>query len=126
MPATSQTENYDPQEQYGGEADVVSTSGTIASGNDLARLTVVARTEADNKLVPYNPAGSGGAEVAYGITAEAIDASSADAVGPVYIGGVFNPDELVWGGSVTAAQIERAFDGTNIALRKPRYSGEVV
>jgi len=124
--ASSETENYTPEQQYGGEADVVSASGTVASGNNLARLTVVARQTADNKLVPYDPAGTGGAEVALGITAEAIDASLADAVGPIYIGGVFNPDELVWGGAVTAAQKEVAFDGTNIALRKPRYSGEVV
>lgn len=126
MPASSEVENYNPTEQYGGEADVVTGSGTVASGNNLARLTVVARLTADNKLVPYDPdAADTGAEKALGIMAEAVDASAADAEGPIYIGGVFNPDELVWDGAVTEAQKVRAFDGTNIALREPKYSGDV-
>lgn len=120
--ASNSSETFTPTDLYGGEADVVTDAYTVASGNNVAKHEVLARTAADNKMVKWDPAGTGGAETAVGIAAEAIDASAADVEGPVYIGGFFNIDEVV-APNATAAEIERAFDGSNIALRKPRYSG---
>lgn len=122
MPASSTTETYTPKQQYGGESDIVSTSGTFASGNSLVRLEVIARVTATSQLVPWNPAGADGSQTVVGITAEAVDASAAAADGPYYIGGVFNPDELTWPAAATEAQKASAFDRTNISLRTPKYS----
>lgn len=122
MPASSTTETFTPSQRFGGESDVVTESGVVASGNNLAELTVVARVAATSKIVPWAPAATDGSELAIGITCEAIDATSADKEGPYYIGGTFNPDELVWPGAATAAQKAAAFDRTNISLRTPKYS----
>ena len=122
MPASSTNETFTPKQRFGGESDVVTTSDVFASGNNVAELTVVARVAATGKIVPWAPGATDGSENAIGITVEAVDATSADKSGPYYIGGVFNPDELVWPGGATDAQKAAAFDRTNISLRTPKYS----
>ena len=67
---------------------LLSGQGVIAAG------TVIARQTASKKYVVYNNAGSGGAEVADGILAEAVDTASGDKLGNVYFGGAFKLDKL--------------------------------
>lgn len=114
--AQGSVDTYDPKDQYAGEADIVSQSGTVASGNDVERLTVLGRITASGFFAPYDPAATDGTEVALRIAAEAINASAADVEGPMYTGGVFNIDELVWPAGATDLQKQAAFDGTNISV----------
>lgn len=106
-----------------GESDIVTKPVTISSGNNLAKLVVVGQISVSGKYIPSLPAASDGSQVPAAITAEAVDASAADTSCPVYVGGVFNPELLVWDAAVTAAQKLTAFAGSNIALVTPKSGG---
>lgn len=123
MLAGQNNDAYTPTDIFGGEADIVTGSETIASGNKIAERTVLGRVTATGKLVPLDPDATDGSEKAVAISVTAIDASTADAQGPVYKGGYFNPNALVWPEDITDAQKAAAFDGTPIHLRVPGYSG---
>lgn len=78
---------------------------TIASGQNLAPNTVVARVTASGEYVQLDPAGADGSEVAAGVLARAVDASSAAASGVVFsrIAEV-NEHKLVWPDAITSGQ----------------------
>mgnify|MGYP001947998560 CR=1 FL=1 len=114
---------FTPTDLFGGEADIVTGTGTIAAGNTVAQYEVLGQLTATGEYVPYNPAGEDGSQNAVAIANQAIDASAGAVKGPIYLGGVFNPDALVWPEGATDAQKATAFSGTNIALRTPGYSG---
>lgn len=106
-----------------GDQDIVTLPVTVVSGQNLAAGTVVGRLSASGKVTLAALGASDGSQVAYGILVNAIDATSADKAGTVYVGGCFNPDALVWGGTFdTALKKSLAFDGTNITLRAPGNS----
>ena len=75
-------------------------TGTIASGQGkLARGTVLALstgTSGTNKLVILGTTAGGNETLtAYGILCDEVDATSADAVGEIYVTGQFNTNQLI-------------------------------
>lgn len=73
------------------------------TGSDLPLGAVLAKVS--GKYQAVNFAGSGGAEIAVAVLAEAVDASAADAPGVVIArGAVINTGALVWPAGATAPQ----------------------
>lgn len=116
------TESYTPTDIFGGESDIVTTSGVIASGNNVAQYTALGRITTTGKYAPWNPGATDGTQTAVAIAAVAINATSADLEGPIFVAGVFNQDVLVFANG-TALQQAAAFDRSPIVVRKVRYSG---
>ena len=69
----------------------------------LARGTVVGLVTASSKLKKIASAAGDGSEAVYGIIAETVDATSADASAVVYLSGQFNQAALVFGTGSTIA-----------------------
>lgn len=93
-------------------------TGTIASGQGkLTRGTVLALstgTSGTGKLVILGTsAGASETLTAYGILCDEVDATSADAVGEIYVTGQFNTDRLIVKSeyTMTAADIQALRDG---------------
>ena len=116
-------ETYAPVQLLAGNADVRTLDNQILDTGNLAQFTVVGRVTATGKLVVYTPGATNGSEKALGILCHAADASAADKVVQIYVGGDFNADALIWPGSVTTLLAKQAaFDGTDITVREPMYS----
>jgi len=76
----------------------------IASGQGkLTRGTVIGIITASGKGAKVDSSKSDGTQTANCILTDDIDATSADVTTTAYITGTFNPDELVFGGTDTAA-----------------------
>nr|DAO50930.1 MAG TPA: Head decoration protein [Caudoviricetes sp.] len=93
-------------------------TGTIASGQGkLTRGTVLALstgTSGTGKLVILGTtAGSNETLTAYGILCDEVDATSADAVGEIYVTGQFNTERLIVkeSYSMTTADVQALRDG---------------
>ncbi len=93
-------------------------TGTIASGQGkLTRGTVLALstgTSGTGKLVILGTtAGSNETLTAYGILCDEVDATSADAVGEIYVTGQFNTEQLIVkeSYSMTTADVQALRDG---------------
>lgn len=116
-------ETYTPEQHRAGDGPFQTRNGVVASGNNLAQYTVVARLSASGELVPYDPeAAATGAENAIGVLAYAVDATSADVECAYYWSGFFNTAALVWPAGITDAQKDAAFDGKPINHRALTYS----
>lgn len=109
--------SWEPTNLFSGESDIV-TDGEMV-GVAFARYQVIARAASGanaGKLVPFNPEGTDGSELAIGIANEA---GVVGTYAPYYCGGVFNPDALVWPASVTTLEARKAvFARTNIQITK--------
>lgn len=93
-------------------------TGTIASGQGkLARGTVLALstgTSGTNKLVILGTTAGGNETLtAYGILCDEVDATSADAVGEIYVTGQFNTNQLIVKDEypMTTADVQALRDG---------------
>lgn len=115
---------FSPTQLFTAEDDIKTNAITYLTGQKIAVLTIVALNSA-GKLIPWNPAAAGvtitgGAAgqtkpaadtIPVGISAADMDTSvtgtNADAIGPLWEGGCFNPALLVWPAGLTtyAAQI---------------------
>lgn len=121
--AQSGTDAYTPTQLILGDADIVTDSITVLSGENLAANTVVGRVTASGKIVECDLGAADGSEVPLGILVNAVDASAGDKAGNIYIGGEFNRDLLAWHTSFATDLLkDAAFDGTNIAIKTPTYS----
>jgi hypothetical protein len=91
------------------EDDIKTAAGTFATGQDLAVLTILAR-DANNELVPWDPAALDSEATPVGVAAADMDTSAsgynAATMGPYYVGACFNPDLLVWPAALAAATHE--------------------
>lgn len=86
---------------------VTATAATVLSGEGvLARGSVMGRVSASGKLKLVNSSSDDGSQNPYGILADGVDATSADATGVIFLTGEFNSDALVFGGTDTAATHE--------------------
>lgn len=104
----------EPFELFAGESDIVTDQGQ-ASATPIVQFAVVARVTATGRMVVWAPAASDGSEKAVGIAAQP---AAANAHFPLYVGGVFNHEALVWPAAAdTLAERKAAFDGTNIGVR---------
>lgn len=109
---------FTPDQLYAGEADIVTTQGSVgAASGALLKYQVVALVA--GLLVAYNPAGADGSEVPYGVLPHAIPDAGVDQDTPVIIGGVLNFDVLQAGGATYAA-LRAAFaeSNSNIVIQK--------
>lgn len=88
----------------------------IASGADVVRGAVLGRVTTGGKLKLSVAAASDGSEVPVGIAAEAIEASGADGLGPVWFMGSFDGAQLTFGAGHTAATVEAAFRAASAPL----------
>ncbi|MCV6612012.1 MAG: head decoration protein [Amphritea sp.] len=113
------TETYDYEVWETGSDKHATTTGTVASGQNLAKRTPLGLVAATGKFVEWNPAANDGSEVAVRLTAIAVDATGADAAAPMIKSGTFNPELVNWPGGATDVQKAGAFVGTPISLQLP-------
>lgn len=110
---------FTPEQLYAGEADIVTTQGTVqAAVGALSRFQVVSLV--GGFLIPYDKEnGVAGANVPYGVLPHAVADVAVDQDTPVIIGGVLNFDALAADGA-TYAVLRKAFvDGnSNIVIQK--------
>lgn len=99
---------------------------TVADGaadwdiGDIIHVTVAAGSGKIKKSVTTATDGS---DVPVGILCNAVDATSSDLAGTMYIGGDFNQEALVWDASYSTDLMKQTcFDRTNIVVRKATYS----
>lgn len=99
---------FEPAQLWAGEMPVITDHGTVASGVTIAKYQVVARVS--GYLVAHNPGGSGAVTIPIGIAAQPVTAPSADTDIPIFVGGFFNHEMLVWHASTdTLAERRAAF-----------------
>jgi hypothetical protein len=98
-------------------ADEIGTAGnaiTIVEGVTSASFTVSAATLTGANAAEDVPSGD-----AIAIAAQPVPAATPGAFLPIFTGGVFNHEALVWPvGLATLEQRKRAFDGSNIGVRQ--------
>jgi len=111
---------FTPDEFRTGDFPFQSEPETILTGQNLPARSVVGRVTASGKWILSLAAAVDGSEVPRGITAEAINATAADVVGPVIKAGQFNPTLLNYGAGHDAASVKAAFEGTPLFLHEPK------
>ncbi len=118
MLAGSSTETYshDPIVLGG---PVITQTGTLIDGQDLAKYTVLGRITASGKLTKADQDASDGSQIPVGILIHDLHADGADAACQYYTGGKFNSDLLVWDAGFTTALQASAFDGSPIMVATP-------
>ncbi len=92
---------YDPDQLYAGEADVVTTQGVVASGQDLAEFTVV--TQSGGQMFAWNKDGTARATITFSGVGTADDTVT------------INGDTITLKASATAGQPEVTIGGTATA-----------
>jgi len=105
---------FNPDQLYAGEADIVTTQGSVpAAQGALEQYTVVSQ-DVDGNLVAFDGA------AAYGVLPHAIPDAGVAQDTPVIIGGVLNFDILVAAGDPTYAELKLAFaaGNSNIVIQK--------
>lgn len=104
---------FTPVQLYAGESDIVTNYYDAAAGVAFGKYEVFA-VDATGKAIKYDNAGASPANVAVGITAQAI---AAGARGPAFVGGSFNHAALTWPAGLTTFPLRRAaFARTNINI----------
>lgn len=105
----------EPFELYAGESDIVTDQGQ-AGGVAIVQFRVLGRITATGRLVAHNPAAVDGSQNAVAIAAQPL---AVNEMGPIFTGGMFNHEALVWDAATdTLAERKAAFDGSNIGVRK--------
>lgn len=103
-----------PFELFAGDSEVVTDQGQ-AGGSNIAQFAVLGRITATNRWVVVAPAASDGSQIARAIAAQPI---AANAMGPIYVGGIFNHEALIWPAAWDLlSERKAAFDGTPIGVR---------
>lgn len=86
---------------------VVATAATVLSGEGvLKRGSVMGKVSLSGKLKLVNSSEDDGSQHPYGILADDVDATSADATGVIFLTGEFNSDALIFDGTDTASTHE--------------------
>jgi hypothetical protein len=111
-----ETATYDPTGLIAGDFPIKHTAVTIVSGAAVVRGAVLGIITASGKYKLSTSAASDGSQVPVAIAAEAIDASGADAVGPVYHTVEFNAAQLTFGAGHNAATVEASLRGRGQSL----------
>lgn len=94
-------------------------NGTLASGQNLTRGTVIGRISATGILTQSVQTATDGSEVPVGAMVHSVDATSAATDCQFVRGGWLNKDLLTWDATWTTALQPSAFDGTPIRLVTP-------
>lgn len=112
-------ETFSYQNLIAGDFPRVTEAVTILSGaGALAAGTVLGKVTASGKLVPVDSAGTDdGRRTPYAVLSAAVDATSADAVGTVWLTGEFAGAALVFGGTDTTATHKAALRDLGIYIK---------
>lgn len=103
---------FDPFDLYAGESDIVTGQAQMVDGEAAVQFVVLAM--AAGRLTAYTGTGT-----AHAIAAQPVNAATPGAWVPIFTGGVFNHEALVWpAGTNTLALRQQAFAGTNIGVRQ--------
>ena len=113
-------ETYTPDNLIAGDFPLVTGDGTILTGQNLKRGTVLAKDSANsNKLVPVDSASATASiQSPVAVLADDVDASEADAVGPLYLSGEFSESALIFGGTDTVDTHRDALRDLSIFVKK--------
>lgn len=104
---------------FAGESDIVSTQGVLLEGVAYVAGQVLGRVTATGKFAKHDPGAATGIEKAIAILAYDVAVPTVDKKEAIYVGGVFNIDELTFNAATnTDALKAAAFDGTNIVGQK--------
>lgn len=101
-PQINQDAAFEPNGILTSASRVFGIEATILTGNSVAAGEVLGRVTASGKFIPSLSAAADGSQTPIAIAAEAIDASSGDKVGLVYLAGDFNQRQLTYGTGHTA------------------------
>lgn len=106
---------FDQFDLYGGESDIVTDQGQAADGVAIQQFQVLMR-DVGGRYIPF---AVGAGNLAIGIAAQPVAALTPGAWLPIFTGGVFNHQALVWPAGVTTLAARKAiFDGSNIGVRQ--------
>jgi len=94
--------DYDNLFVTGSGFPIVTDAVIIASGNKLARGTVLGIVTASGKAVAVDSSKNTGVELPYAVLANDTDATAADVLAPIYLTGEYNGHKLIFGGSDTS------------------------
>lgn len=120
---------FTPIQLYAGENQVVTTQGTLSSGQNVGQLNARGETfkfplvaEVGGELVEFNPAGADGSEVLKGVLPHALDASAtgynADVDTPVIVQAVLNYEAMDTALTYEQLRAVEQAPGTNITFQK--------
>lgn len=116
---------FTPSQRYAGDADLISNTFTLASGQNLPDLSVCGRITATGLLTLCNSGAADGSQVPVAILVEATNATAGNTQAAFYVAGEFNIDQLNWHSSFNTDALRLAAFGVNgsLIMRKPAYSG---
>lgn len=104
---------------FAGEADIVTTQGALVTGSAYVAGQVLGRVTASGLFTKHAPAASDGSENAIAILAYDVATPTSGKKEALYVGGVFNIDELTFAAATNTDALKAAvFDGTNIVGQK--------
>jgi hypothetical protein len=103
---------YDQFDLYAGESDIVTGQAQMTDAEGAQQFLVLAMVA--GRLTAYTGTG-----LAHAIAAQPVNATTPGTWVPIFTGGVFNHEALVWpAGTNTLALRQQAFAGTNIGVRQ--------
>ena len=119
-PFNSKSKVNEPDQLITPNFPYVEEGGTILTGLDLKRGTVLGKITASGKLVAVDSANSDGSENPYGVLMEdaKTDAPAGDKVAPVATSGQFIVESLIFGGSDTIADHKDAMRDINLLTKE--------
>jgi hypothetical protein len=124
LASSSDLGTTETEQLYAGERAPVTTFGTLLTGVNYAKYTVLGKfTSGANigKLTTLTPAATDGTQFAVAILAQPLNTISpaGDRRAPIFEGGVFNHQVLVWPAAIdTLLERVAAFAGTDITVQQ--------
>lgn len=104
---------------FAGESDIITTQGALVTGAPYVAGQVLGLVTATGLYARHDPAAANGSQFACAILAYDVPTPSAGKKEAIYVGGVFNIDELTWNAATdTEAERIAAFSRTNIVVQK--------
>ena len=100
-----------------GDFPIVTESATIVSGQNLVRGTLLGQITSGGKWNKSAVGAGDGSETPRAILAKDTDASLGDVIGPIYVSGEFNQNQVIYGTGHTAASVKIALKALSIFLK---------
>lgn len=108
---------YSPDRLLAGDHPIITRSGTLISGQNLARGALLGRITSGGKLTLSLSAAADGSQTPVAILAEDCDASAADKACAFYEAGEFDASAVTFGASHTVASTIDALAARSIYLK---------
>ena len=116
MSFNTRTSSLAQDNLFAGKYPDVEEGGTLITGQNLTRGTVLGLITASGKLSIFDTANADGTEIPYGVLLESTDATAADEVCPVAVSGKFQIDALTAGGTtdLSIAAVQKLLRAVNL------------